>query len=139
MRDYLEAVQNFSVTELEKSVLDGSLSTGLNACTECCDRWSGDGAIALEWYGTSGARKTVGFSQMCDDSARFANYLRSHGIGAGGVVAVLLPRIPDLFTVVLGNWRVGAIYQPLSSLSGAMTTSSLPQAIASAPSMSKVW
>lgn len=118
MRDYFEAVQNFSVTELEKSVLDGSLSTGLNACIECCDRWAADGAIALEWYGTSGARKTVSFSQMCEDSARFANYLSSHGIGAGDVIAGLLPRIPDLFTVVLGTWRVGAIYQPLFTAFG---------------------
>ena len=48
MRDYFESVQNFSVTELEKSVLDGSLSTGLNDCIECCDRWAVNGAIALE-------------------------------------------------------------------------------------------
>ena len=76
MRDYFDAVQNFSVTELGKSVLDGSLSTGLNACIECCDRWAADGAIALEWYGTSGALKTVRLSQMREDSARFANYLK---------------------------------------------------------------
>ena len=118
MRDYFEAVQNFSVAELEKSVLDGSLSTGLNACIECCDRWSDGEAIALEWYGSLGARKTVRFSQLREDSARFANYLTSLGIGHGDVVAGLLPRIPDLFTVVLGTWRVGAIYQPLFTAFG---------------------
>jgi len=118
MRDYFEAIQNFSVAELEKSVLNGSLSAGLNACVECCDRWAGNGAIALEWYGTSDARKTISFSQMHEDSARFANYLTSQGIGPGDVVAGLLPRIPDLFTVVLGTWRIGAIYQPLFTAFG---------------------
>ena len=43
----------------------------------------------------------------------FANYLKSRGMSAGDVVAGLLPRIPDLFTVILGAWRIGALYQPL--------------------------
>ena len=118
MRDYFEAVKNFSAAELEKKVLQGSLAAGLNACVECCDRWAKDGKVALEWYGASGERKTVTFEQMRDDSARFANYLKSRGIGAGDVVAGLLPRIPDLFTVILGAWRVGAMYQPLFTAFG---------------------
>ncbi len=118
MRDYFEAVENFSIADLEKKVLQGSLSTGVNACVECCDRWAKHGAIALEWYGANGERKTVTFAQMCDDSARFANYLKGRGIGAGDVVAGLLPRIPDLFTAILGTWRIGAIYQPLFTAFG---------------------
>ena len=118
MRDYFEAVRDFSAAALEKKILQGSLSAGLNACVECCDRWAHDGAVALEWYGASGDRKTVTFEQMRDDSARFANYLKSRGIGAGDVVAGLLPRIPDLFTVVLGAWRIGALYQPLFTAFG---------------------
>ena len=118
MRDYFEAVRDFSAAALEKKILQGSLSAGLNACVECCDRWAHDGAVALEWYGASGDRKTVTFEQMRDDSARFANYLKSRGIGAGDVVAGLLPRVPDLFTVVLGAWRIGALYQPLFTAFG---------------------
>ena len=110
MRDYVEAIKNFSTTELERAVLQGSLSTGLNACVECCDRWSKDGAVGLEWYGTSGEHKTVTFAQMRDSSARFANYLSSQGIQSGDVVAGLLPRIPDLLTVILGTWRIGASF-----------------------------
>jgi acetyl-CoA synthetase len=118
MRDYFDTVKNFSAAELEKRILQGSLSSGLNACVECCDRWAKDGAVALEWYGANGERKTVTFAQMRDDSARFANYLKSRGIGAGDVVAGLLPRIPDLFTVILGAWRAGAMYQPLFTAFG---------------------
>jgi acetyl-CoA synthetase len=118
MRDYFEAVRDFSAAALEQQILQGSLSTGLNACVECCDRWAHDGAVALEWYGASGDRKTVTFAQMHDDSARFAHELKRRGIGAGDVVAGLLPRVPDLFTVVLGAWRVGALYQPLFTAFG---------------------
>jgi acetyl-CoA synthetase len=118
MRDYFEAVRDFSAAALEKKILQGSLSAGLNACVECCDRWAHGGAVALEWYGATGSRKTVTFEQMRDDSARFANYLKSRGIGAGDVVAGLLPRVPDLFTVVLGAWRIGALYQPLFTAFG---------------------
>ena len=118
MGDYFDAVNSFSAPALEKKVLQGSLSNGVNACIECCDRWAKDGGVALEWFGVSGDRKTVTFAQMSDDSARFANYLTSLGIGQGDVVAGLLPRIPELFSVILGAWRVGAVYQPLFTAFG---------------------
>lgn len=118
MRDYTDAVRNFSFEALERQTISGSLKDGLNAAVECCDRWANDGKVALEWYGATGERKTVTFEQMRDDSARFANYLKAQGIGAGDTVAGLLPRVPALFTVVLGTWRAGAIYQPLFTAFG---------------------
>jgi len=118
MRDYFETVKNFSAADLERRVLAGSLADGVNACVECCDRWAKDGAIALEWYGANGERRTLTFAEMHDNAAKFANYLQSRGIGRGDVVAGLLPRIPDLFTVILGAWRVGAMYQPLFTAFG---------------------
>ena len=118
MPDYFGTVKNFSAADLERRVLAGSLSDGVNACVECCDRWAKDGAIALEWYGANGERRTLTFAEMRDNAAKFANYLKSHGIGRGDVVAGLLPRVPDLFTVILGAWRVGAMYQPLFTAFG---------------------
>ena len=118
MRDYFEAVKSFSAADLERRVLAGSLTDGVNACVECCDRWARDGAIALEWYGANGQRRTLTFAELRDSAAKFAHYLQSHGIGRGDVVAGLLPRIPDLFTVILGAWRVGAMYQPLFTAFG---------------------
>ncbi len=109
MRDYAEAVRNFSATDLERRTLAGSLGDGVNACVECCDRWAKNGAIALEWCGRMGEHRTVTFKGMRDNAGKFANYLQSQGIGKGDVVAGLLPRLPDLFTVILGAWRVGAI------------------------------
>jgi acetyl-CoA synthetase len=118
MRDYFETVKNFSAADLERRILAGSLDGGVNACVECCDRWAKDGAIALVWYGANGERTTVTFKEMRDNAGRFANFLQSQGIGRGDVVAGLLPRVPDLFTVILGAWRVGAMYQPLFTAFG---------------------
>ena len=118
MRDYFETVKNFSAADLERRTLAGSLSDGVNACIECCDRWAKNGTIALEWYGANGERRTVTFKEMRDNAGRFANYLQSQGIGRGDVVAGLLPRVPDLFTVILGAWRIGAMYQPLFTAFG---------------------
>jgi acyl-CoA synthetase (AMP-forming)/AMP-acid ligase II len=103
---------------LERRVLKGRLAEGLNACFECCDRWSGDGRLALEWISRDLVPETVTFRALQDAAGRFANLLRSYDIGAGDVVAGLLPRIPELLVVVLGTWRVGAIYQPLFTAFG---------------------
>lgn len=118
MRNYAEAVSSFSFDELEKQVLAGSLREGLNASIECCDRWAKDDLIALDWFGAGGEHKVVSFASLRDDAARFANYLRTQGIGRGDVVAGLLPRIPELLVVCLGTWRAGAVYQPLFTAFG---------------------
>jgi acetyl-CoA synthetase len=118
MRNYAEAKANFSKDALERATLQGTLAGGLNACIECCDRWAKDGRIALEFFGADGRRETVTYAQLQARAARFANVLKARGIGKGDVVAGLLPRIPELLTVVLGTWRAGAIYQPLFTAFG---------------------
>jgi acetyl-CoA synthetase len=118
MRDYQAAYRDFSIDLLEQRVLKGRLSEGLNGCVECCDRWTGDGRVALEWISRDFVREPVTFLALQDAAGRFANLLRSYGIGTGDVVAGLLPRIPELLVVVLGTWRLGAIYQPLFTAFG---------------------
>jgi acetyl-CoA synthetase len=118
MRDYETAYRDFSLAAFERETLRGSLADGVNACVECCDRWAENGRVALDWFGRDFSRESVTFAQLRQSSARFANLLRSRGIGRGDVVAALLPRIPELLTVVLGAWRAGAIYQPLFTAFG---------------------
>ena len=73
---------------------------------------------AINWISRDLKEKTVTFAELRDQSSRFANLLRSRGIGRGDVVGGLLPRIPELFVVALGAWRVGALYQPLFTAFG---------------------
>ncbi|MGO8798972.1 MAG: AMP-binding protein [Roseiarcus sp.] len=118
MRDYQAAYRDFSLAALERRVLQGRLADGVNAGVACCDRWAGEGRVALEWVGRDFSRASVTFDELRRDSARFANLLRARGVGRGDVVAALLPRIPELLTVILGAWRAGAIYQPLFTAFG---------------------
>ncbi|MFN3744681.1 MAG: AMP-binding protein [Hyphomicrobiaceae bacterium] len=118
MRDYQTAYREMSVASAEKDFLEGRLGAGLNAAIECCDRWASDGRIALEWIGRDAARETVTFAALKADSERFASLLKKRDIGSGDIVAGLLPRIPELLTVVLGTWRAGAVYQPLFTAFG---------------------
>ena len=125
MRNYQEAYRDFSVQQLASEVLQGSLTDGMNAAIECCDRWVEGNRPALHWISKDFTQeKIVTFEALRDHSSRFANWLRARGIGRGDVVAGLLPRIPELLVVALGSWRVGAIYQPLFTAFG-------PAAIAS--------
>jgi acetyl-CoA synthetase len=118
MRDYADAYRDFSREALEREVLKGRLDRGLSAAIECCDRWASPGRIALEWMSSDGARESLRFGELRDQSARFANLLAARGIGRGDVIAGLLPRVPELLTVVIGTWRAGAVYQPLFTAFG---------------------
>jgi len=99
--------------------LHGSLENGINACVECCDRYADDPArVALVWESQDGRGSTLTFAGLKDRAARFANFLRAQGVGAGDVVAGMLPRTPDLLVTILGTWRAGAVYQPLFTAFG---------------------
>jgi acetyl-CoA synthetase len=105
-------------------MLEGHLDRGLSAAIECCDRWAGTGRIALAWMSSGGARESLSFGELHEQSARFANLLAARWIGRGEVVAGLLPRVPELLAVVIGKWLVGAVYQPLFTAFGRERSSS---------------
>jgi len=117
VRDYADALREFDLGEAE-ALLSGSLRAGLNACVECCDRHAEGGRIALHWESESGAREDVSFAELKERAAQFAGFLTSIGVRPGEVVAGMLPRTPELLTVIFGTWRAGAVYQPLFTAFG---------------------
>lgn len=118
MRDYREAHASFSLGSFAREILAAPLDAELNAYAACCARWAGDDRVALRWMGADGQKRDVTYGEFDTESARFANVLKARGIGAGDVVAGMLPRIPELLTAVLGTWRIGAVYQPLFTAFG---------------------
>lgn len=110
MRDYAEAVRSFAYEEAVNAALQGDLGA-LNACVECCDRHVGTDKAALVWEDRDGNGKRYSFEQLQEMAARFANVLRSQGVGPGDRVAGLLPRTPELLVTILATWRLGAVYQ----------------------------
>ena len=117
-RPYEQAVSDFSIAELA-GLFQGDFEAGLNACVECCDRHAGTDRIAIQWEAADGHSEQITFAELLDRAGRFANVLHDIGIGPGDRVAGLLPRTPDLVTVALGAWRVGAIYNPMFTAFGS--------------------
>ena len=113
---YADASRDFRI-ETQIARLSGDLEA-LNACVECVDRHVGQNRLALRAISAEGALSEYSFEDLRDLSARMANVLAAQGVTAGDVVAGLLPRSVDLVAVILGTWRLGAIYQPLFTAFG---------------------
>ena len=116
-REYRAVHDGFDLAELVGR-LDGDLDQGVNACVECCDRHVGSNAVALIWGNASGERATRTFEELQTRSAQVANLLHEHGVRPGDRVAGLLPRVPELVELILGVFRLGAVYQPLFTAFG---------------------
>ncbi|SNT37045.1 AMP-binding protein [Rhodococcoides kyotonense] len=53
------------------------------------------------------------YGDLADRSRLFAGLLTENGIGRGDRVATVMGKSADLVSVILGTWRVGAVYVPL--------------------------
>jgi acetyl-CoA synthetase len=83
----------------------------LNVAHNCLDRHvdAGHGdQVAYHWEGEPGDTRTITYAQLRDDVARTANALKELGVGKGDRVAVYLPMIPELPTIMLACARIGA-------------------------------
>ena len=89
----------------------------LNAAHEAIDRHAENPAskdkTALIWEGRNGEREDYTYSQMKTESDKFANVLRSLGIGIGDHVFLMLERVPELYFAFFGILKVGGIAGPL--------------------------
>jgi acetyl-CoA synthetase len=115
--DYARTHAQFDADRAAREVLGGD-HAALNAAVLCCDRHCGTGRSALNAVARDGGSRRFTFDVLKEQSERFARVLRDEGIGAGDVVAGLLPRIPELIVTVLAAWRLGAVYQPLFTAFG---------------------
>ncbi|NNP71644.1 AMP-binding protein [Acinetobacter defluvii] len=119
MLNYQDVATAFDLKHAAKEMISGSLEQ-LNASYECCDRHAEADAnkIALYWQGKDGRQEQYTFSQLKKWSSQFANFLKSQGVEKGNRVSGLLPRTVELLVVILGAWRIGAVYQPLFTAFG---------------------
>ena len=65
MSDYITAYETFSL-QAAYSVLTGGGRQPVNAAIECCDRWCGQGRIALRWCAEDGRRSEYSFDELRD-------------------------------------------------------------------------
>ncbi|MEK6276482.1 MAG: acetate--CoA ligase [Actinomycetota bacterium] len=91
----------------------------LNASANCLDRHveAGEGdRVALHWEAENadelgeGGRKQVTYADLLAETQRFANVLKSLGVGKGDVVGIFMPMVPETIAAMLACARIGAIH-----------------------------
>lgn len=118
---YSDYYHNFDMNALLAEIYGEHLDDRLNAYMACCGRHVRDGRgdnLALLHEDTAGNVTRMTFAELDKASAQVANLLTSYGVQIGDQVATMLPRTPELLTIVLATWRIGAVYQPLFTAFG---------------------
>ncbi|MFF4585679.1 acetate--CoA ligase [Streptomyces sp. NPDC001388] len=120
LADYERARSDFTWRQA-RAELDGLPGGGLNIAHEAVDRHaSSDDAdkAALRCVARDDSVTTVTYAELARRTARFANVLRSLGVGGGDRVFTLLGRCPELYTAVLGTLKNTSVVCPLFSAFG---------------------
>ena len=68
-------------------------------------------APALVWDGGS-----LGYAELERASNRTANFLRAHGLKRGDRLLLMLPNVPELWSIFLGAIKLGAVVIPATTL-----------------------
>jgi acetyl-CoA synthetase len=85
----------------------------LNASVNCVDRHVRGprrNKAALIWEGEPGDRRTLTYFDLLREVSKFANVLKSLGVGRGDRVAIYLPLVPELAISMLACARIGAVH-----------------------------
>jgi len=121
LTDYESVRASFS-WETAGQMLTGLPSgSGLNISYEAVDRNAvGPGAdvVALRCLRKSGQIQDYTYTQLRNQTSRFANVLRDLGVGKGDRVFSLTGRIPELYIAALGTLKNGSVFCPLFSAFG---------------------
>jgi acetyl-CoA synthetase len=85
----------------------------LNASHNCLDRHVDAGRgdkVAYHWVGEDGATRDITYAELLDITKRFANVMKSLGVGKGDVVGIYMPMIPETPAAMLACARIGATH-----------------------------
>jgi acetyl-CoA synthetase len=85
----------------------------LNASHNCLDRHveAGRGEkVAYHWVGEDGVTRDVTYAELLDMTQRFANVMKSLGVGRGDVVGIYMPMLPETPAAMLACARIGATH-----------------------------
>jgi acetyl-CoA synthetase len=105
-----------------RAALDGLPGgRGLNIAHEAVDRHLAHGGgehVALRWLGKRGETVDYTYASLAELTNRFANVLRSLGVGPGERVYALAGRIPELYVAALGTLKSRGVFCPMFSAFG---------------------
>ncbi len=90
-----------------KWFVDGKTNASYNCLDKHIDEGNGD-KVAIVWEGEPGDQLTLTYKQLHTQVCKFANAMKSLGIGEGDVVSIYMPMVPELIIAMLACARIGA-------------------------------
>ena len=88
---------------------DGELNMSYNCLDRHIEAGKGD-KVAYYWEGEPGDERVITYRDLYEDVCRFANGLKSIGVGKGDRVAVYMGMVPELAVAMLACARIGAAH-----------------------------
>ncbi|MFN3321996.1 MAG: AMP-binding protein [Bryobacteraceae bacterium] len=85
----------------------------LNLAHNCVDRHAASGRMAILWEGEDGRAREIGFAELRREVNRVANALRSLGLVQGDRVALCMPMVPEVVSILYGCFKLGLIVVPI--------------------------
>ena len=87
----------------------GKTNVSYNCLDRNIDAGLGD-RTAIFWEGEPGDERSLTYSDLHQEVCKFANCMKSLGVGAGDVVSIYMPMVPELAIAMLACARIGAIH-----------------------------
>lgn len=90
----------------------------INIAHNCLDRHAQSdkkSKVACIWEGEEGDIRQVTFDQLYKQSNRLANALEDLGLVKGDPVALYMPMLPEVISILYGCFKIGAIPVPIFS------------------------
>jgi len=91
----------------------------LNIAWNCLDRHVASSNAACIWEGEEGAVRTLTFAQLAEETNRLAHSLAALGLGKGDRVALVMPMVPEVVTILYACCKLGLIVAPIFAGFGA--------------------
>lgn len=91
----------------------------LNIAHNCLDRWAATDRVACLWEAENGTQRTVTFAELHTEANRVANALRARGLQEGDRVALCMPMLPEILSILYGCFKLGLTVVPIFAGFGA--------------------
>ncbi len=91
----------------------------LNIADNCLDRHRDSDRIAILWEGEDRPPRAITFAELYRETNQLANALRAMGLREGDRVAMCMPMVPEIVSILYACFKLGLIVVPIFAGFGA--------------------
>ena len=114
-RPYQEVLDTSKGVEWSRWFVGGKL----NIADNCVDRYRASNRLAILWEGEDRSPREITFAQLARETNQLTNALRDMGLKPGDRVAMCMPMVPEIVTILYACFKLGLIVVPIFAGFGA--------------------